>query len=99
MFEGETLVVHPSRPKGELEIELRPPKNASVDVHVKVCVGPAGADLLQVHVTITFIEIARNKRGNGLLYRISIPVYKNRLIRSISVVGYILNYKKIVRKI
>lgn len=48
MFEGETLVVHPSRPKGELEIELRPPKNNPVDLHVKVCVGPAGADLLQV---------------------------------------------------
>ncbi|CAL7938796.1 unnamed protein product [Xylocopa violacea] len=48
VFDGETLVVHPSRPKGELEIELRPPKNAPVDMHVKVCVGPAGADLLQV---------------------------------------------------
>ncbi|KAF3425049.1 hypothetical protein E2986_06059 [Frieseomelitta varia] len=48
VFEGETLVVHPNRPKGELEIELRPPKNAPVDMHVKVCVGPAGADLLQV---------------------------------------------------
>lgn len=48
MFEGETLVVHPDRPRGELEIELRPPKNAPVDMHVKVCVGPAGADLLQV---------------------------------------------------
>lgn len=48
VFEGETLVVHPSRPKGELEIELRPPKNNPVDLHVKVCVGPAGADLLQV---------------------------------------------------
>ena len=41
-------MVHPSRPKGELEIELRPPKNNPVDLHVKVCVGPAGADLLQV---------------------------------------------------
>lgn len=48
VFEGETLVVHPSRPRGELEIELRPPKNAPVDMHVKVCVGPAAADLLQV---------------------------------------------------
>lgn len=48
VFEGETQVVHPSRPRGELEIELRPPKNAPVDIHVKVCVGPPGADLLQV---------------------------------------------------
>ncbi|XP_076230796.1 BBSome complex member BBS2 [Calliopsis andreniformis] len=48
VFDGETLVVHPSRPMGELEIELRPAKNTPVDIHVKVCVGPAGADLLQV---------------------------------------------------
>ncbi|XP_017893284.1 Bardet-Biedl syndrome 2 protein homolog [Ceratina calcarata] len=48
VFEGETFVVHSNRPKGELTIELRPPKNAPVDIHVKVCVGPAGADLLQV---------------------------------------------------
>ncbi|XP_076294801.1 BBSome complex member BBS2 [Lasioglossum baleicum] len=48
VFDGETLVVHPVRPKGELEIELRPTKNTPVDIHVKVCVGPAGADLLQV---------------------------------------------------
>ncbi|CAK9811316.1 Bardet-Biedl syndrome 2 protein homolog [Anthophora plagiata] len=48
VFDGETLVVHPSRPRGELEIELRPPKNTPVDMHVKVCVGPAGTDLFQV---------------------------------------------------
>ncbi|XP_024945765.1 Bardet-Biedl syndrome 2 protein homolog [Cephus cinctus] len=48
VFEGETLVSHPNRPKGELEIELRPPKNEPVDIHVKACVGPPGADLLQV---------------------------------------------------
>ncbi|XP_029051059.2 Bardet-Biedl syndrome 2 protein homolog [Osmia bicornis bicornis] len=48
VFEGETLVVHPSKPRGELEIELHPAKNTPVDMHVKVCVGPAGADLLQV---------------------------------------------------
>lgn len=48
MFEGETLVIHPSKPRGELEIELCPAKNAPVDMHVKVCVGPAGADLMQV---------------------------------------------------
>ncbi|KOC68500.1 Bardet-Biedl syndrome 2 protein like protein [Habropoda laboriosa] len=48
VFDGETLVVHPSRPRGELEVELRPPKNIPVDMHVKVCVGPAGSDLLQV---------------------------------------------------
>lgn len=41
-------MVHPNRPRGELELELRPAKNATVDIHVKVCVGPAGADLLQV---------------------------------------------------
>ncbi|XP_043251138.1 Bardet-Biedl syndrome 2 protein homolog [Colletes gigas] len=48
VFEGETLVIHPIKPRGELEIELRPAKNAPVDMHVKVCVGPAGADLMQV---------------------------------------------------
>ncbi|KZC07707.1 PREDICTED: Bardet-Biedl syndrome 2 protein homolog [Dufourea novaeangliae] len=48
VFDGETLVVHPSKPRGELEIEIKPSKNAPVDIHVKVCVGPAGADLLQV---------------------------------------------------
>ncbi|XP_031838360.1 BBSome complex member BBS2 [Nomia melanderi] len=48
VFDGETLVVHPPRPKGELEIELRPSKNTPVDIHVKVCVGPSGADLMQV---------------------------------------------------
>ncbi|XP_076681212.1 BBSome complex member BBS2 [Andrena cerasifolii] len=48
VFEGETLVVHPNRPRGELEIELRPTKNTPVDIHVKVAVGPAGADLMQV---------------------------------------------------
>ncbi|XP_043673123.1 Bardet-Biedl syndrome 2 protein homolog isoform X2 [Vespula pensylvanica] len=48
VFEGETLVAHPNRPQGELEIELRPPKNGPIDIHVKISVGPAGADLLQV---------------------------------------------------
>ncbi|XP_043493368.1 Bardet-Biedl syndrome 2 protein homolog [Polistes fuscatus] len=48
IFEGETLVAHPSRPQGELEIELRPPKNGPIDIHVKISVGPPGADLLQV---------------------------------------------------
>ncbi|KAK2582215.1 hypothetical protein KPH14_004567 [Odynerus spinipes] len=48
VFEGETLVAHPARPQGELEIELRPPNNGPVDIHVKISVGPAGADLLQV---------------------------------------------------
>ncbi|KAG7187986.1 hypothetical protein KM043_013942 [Ampulex compressa] len=49
VFEGETLVSHPIRPRAELEIELRPQSNGPIDVHVKVCVGPAGADLLQVY--------------------------------------------------
>ncbi|XP_015513002.1 Bardet-Biedl syndrome 2 protein homolog isoform X1 [Neodiprion lecontei] len=48
VFDGETLVDRPSRPCGQIEIELRPPKDTPVDVHVKVCVGPMGADLLQV---------------------------------------------------
>ncbi|XP_043267546.1 Bardet-Biedl syndrome 2 protein homolog [Venturia canescens] len=49
VFDGETLVSHPGKPTGELEIELRPPKNGVVDIHVKVCVGASGADLLQVY--------------------------------------------------
>ncbi|XP_066591973.1 Bardet-Biedl syndrome 2 protein homolog [Prorops nasuta] len=48
VFEGETLVSHPNHPRGELEIELRPSKNGTVDIHVKACVGPPDADLLQV---------------------------------------------------
>ena len=48
VFDGETLVSHPGKPTGELEIELRPPKNGLVDIHVKVSVGPPGVDLLQV---------------------------------------------------
>lgn len=48
VFEGETLVSHPGKPTGDLEIQLRPPKNGVVDIHVKVCVGPPGVDLMQV---------------------------------------------------
>ncbi|XP_067209756.1 Bardet-Biedl syndrome 2 protein homolog [Linepithema humile] len=48
VFEGETLVTHPNRPQGELEIALYPAKNDPVDIHVKVYVGPLGTDLLQV---------------------------------------------------
>ncbi|KAL6265602.1 hypothetical protein P5V15_002396 [Pogonomyrmex californicus] len=48
VFEGETLVTHPNRPQGELEIALYPAKNDPVDIHVKVYVGPPGTDLLQV---------------------------------------------------
>lgn len=42
------MVTHPNRPQGELEIALYPAKNDPVDIHVKVYVGPPGADLLQV---------------------------------------------------
>lgn len=48
VFEGETLVTHPSRPQGELEIALYPTKNDPVDIFVKVYVGPPNTDLLQV---------------------------------------------------
>ncbi|XP_020285539.1 Bardet-Biedl syndrome 2 protein homolog [Pseudomyrmex gracilis] len=48
VFEGETLVTHPSHPQGELEIALYPAKNDPVDIHVKVYVGPPNTDLLQV---------------------------------------------------
>ncbi|XP_014469313.1 PREDICTED: Bardet-Biedl syndrome 2 protein homolog isoform X2 [Dinoponera quadriceps] len=48
VFEGETLVTHPTHPQGELEIALYPAKNDPVDIHVKVYVGPYGADLMQV---------------------------------------------------
>lgn len=50
LFDGETLAARPNRPTGHVEIELRPPKDAPVDVHVKVCVGPPDADLLQVRI-------------------------------------------------
>lgn len=52
VFEGETLVAHPNRPEGELEIALYPAKNDPVDIHVKVYVGPPGTDLLQVFCCI-----------------------------------------------
>lgn len=48
LFEGETMVVHPPRPEEELEIELKPDKNMTVDIHVKVCMGTANTDLYQV---------------------------------------------------
>ncbi|XP_012280111.1 Bardet-Biedl syndrome 2 protein homolog [Orussus abietinus] len=48
VFEGETLVSHPSKPRGELEIELKPPNNGPIDIHVKACVGPPGTDVFQV---------------------------------------------------
>ncbi|XP_015126074.1 Bardet-Biedl syndrome 2 protein homolog [Diachasma alloeum] len=48
VFEGETLVAHPRRPVGELEIELKPAKNSVVDLHVKVCLGTDNTDLFQV---------------------------------------------------
>ncbi|XP_008560826.1 Bardet-Biedl syndrome 2 protein homolog [Microplitis demolitor] len=48
VFEGETMVVHPNRPEEELEIELKPDDNMTVDIHVKVCVGTANTDLYQV---------------------------------------------------
>ncbi|CAG5102110.1 Similar to Bbs2: Bardet-Biedl syndrome 2 protein homolog (Mus musculus), partial [Cotesia congregata] len=34
LFEGETMVVHPTRPEEELEIELKPDKNMAVDIHI-----------------------------------------------------------------
>ncbi|XP_033217005.1 Bardet-Biedl syndrome 2 protein homolog isoform X2 [Belonocnema kinseyi] len=49
IFDGETFVAHPRRPAGELEIELRPPKNGPIDIHVKTCVGAPGSHLLQVY--------------------------------------------------
>ncbi|XP_001604585.1 Bardet-Biedl syndrome 2 protein homolog [Nasonia vitripennis] len=48
IFEGESLVVHPAKPQGELEIALRFPKNGPIDVHVKTCVGAPASDLLMV---------------------------------------------------
>ncbi|XP_011501938.1 PREDICTED: Bardet-Biedl syndrome 2 protein homolog [Ceratosolen solmsi marchali] len=48
IFEGESLVIHPSKPQGELEIALRFPKNGPVDIHVKTCVGASGSDLMMV---------------------------------------------------
>lgn len=48
IFEGESLVVHPTKPEGELEIELRFPKNGPIDIHVKTCLGTPGSDLLMV---------------------------------------------------
>ncbi|XP_051169367.1 Bardet-Biedl syndrome 2 protein homolog isoform X1 [Leptopilina boulardi] len=49
IFEGETFVAHPRKPTGELEIELRPPKDGPIDIHMKTFVGSPGSDLLQVY--------------------------------------------------
>lgn len=48
IFEGESLVTHPAKPQGELEIALRFPKNGPIDIHVKTCVGAPTSDLLMV---------------------------------------------------
>jgi Bardet-Biedl syndrome 2 protein len=48
IFEGESLVIHPPKPQGELEIALRFPKNGAVDIHVKTCLGGQESDLLMV---------------------------------------------------
>lgn len=48
VFEGETLVSHPAKPQGELEIELKPSKNMLIDIHVNVNLGSLNAEVLQV---------------------------------------------------
>lgn len=48
IFDGETFVVRPEKPRSEMRIELRPVENDSIDIHVKASVGPPGAVLLQV---------------------------------------------------
>lgn len=50
VFDGETLVSHPKIPVGEMELELRPAQNTEIDIHVKVCLGAADAELFQVFV-------------------------------------------------
>ncbi|XP_058788699.1 Bardet-Biedl syndrome 2 protein homolog [Phymastichus coffea] len=48
IFEGESLVTHPPKPQGELEIPLYFPRNGPIDIHVKTCVGAANSDLMMV---------------------------------------------------
>ena len=48
IFEGESMVAHPARAQGELEIPLKLPKNAPIDVHVKTCIGTKGSEILMV---------------------------------------------------
>lgn len=55
-------MTHPNHPLGELEIALYPAKNDPVDIHVKVYVGPPGADLLQV-----FDDMIRSCRFNSTI--------------------------------
>lgn len=52
IFDGETFVAHPRKPNGELEIELRPPKDGPIDIHMKTYVGTPGSDLLQVTIAL-----------------------------------------------
>ncbi|KAJ8675989.1 hypothetical protein QAD02_011775 [Eretmocerus hayati] len=52
VFDGESLVVHPSRPQEELEIALHFPKNGPIDVHVKTGMGsPSEDQLLVIEIT------------------------------------------------
>lgn len=48
IFEGESLVTHPPKSQGELEIPLYFPKNGPTDIHVKTCVGATNSDLMMV---------------------------------------------------
>lgn len=48
IFEGESMVVHPTRPRGEIEIPLKFPNNKSIDVHVKTCVGANDSELFVI---------------------------------------------------
>ncbi|XP_014207589.1 Bardet-Biedl syndrome 2 protein homolog [Copidosoma floridanum] len=48
IFEGESMVAHPTKPQGELEIPLRFPKNGPINVHVKTCLGAPNSELLMV---------------------------------------------------
>ncbi|KAK0179481.1 hypothetical protein PV327_005231 [Microctonus hyperodae] len=84
VFEGETLVVHPKIPVGELEIELRPEKNTPVDIHVKVCLGSVNTDLFQVFEIVRQLppfsmyeliprpaELPNNFKNCGVFFQIS----------------------------
>ena len=67
VFNGETLVIHPQKPRGDLEIELRLAKNGPIDMHVKTCVGPMHSD------TMTVIELTKHLPQFSMFEMISEP--------------------------
>ncbi|XP_034935482.1 Bardet-Biedl syndrome 2 protein homolog [Chelonus insularis] len=84
VFSGETLVVHPLTHTDELEIELRPLDNSTIDMHMKILVGAKNSHILQVFETVRHLpqfcmyeliprpdHISGNLNDSGVIFEIS----------------------------